>query len=242
MLLQLNFVHSFLCLPYVYQIIYLVFLGEIKLNLLHKISITFIIKHNINRGMKKQITSTGMSAGSKYLSDQLLEARQQRALLRKSLRHQIPCLQITMNVPGSNKKIWPIENVFFISLTLLQEFMQKQGRTLMLLHIEREPENLAILSAGNNAKELKILALEFEKNFILSPLLDIDVFSENDQKLFRQSFGYPPRRCFVCLGAAKVCAAKQTHTYSQIYEVILEMYRNYKFYDFFYKNQENTLI
>lgn len=187
----------------------------------------------MNRAInKKQIASTDISAESKYLSCQLLEARRQRASLRKSLRHRIPCLQITMNVPGPNKNIWPIENVFFIGLTLIQKFLQKKGRTVRVLHLEREPENLAILSAGNNANELKLLTLEFEKKNILSPLLDIDVFSENDQKLLRQSFGYPPRRCFVCLGAAKVCAAKQTHTYSQIHEAILGMYRNSGFSDF----------
>ena len=69
-----------------------------------------------------------------------------------------------------------------------------------------------LLSAGG--EKLKRYCVEIEESLPNGRLLDIDITSRIP--VGRKELGLPPRRCFICSGAAAECVAMQRHSREEI--------------------------
>lgn len=145
----------------------------------------------------------------------ILEAREQRALLKSQLALKgLPCLSLSLNVPGFPKSN-PVTKAFFsLCLTDLKYFLKAH---LIEIHPRETIERcdaagdffLASLSKGmNTLPELKQLFENFEESHPLGRFIDLDL---NDELGNTVSSG-KSKLCFYCLEKPAIeCRRENAH-------------------------------
>ena len=160
-------------------------------------------------------------AGTEISLEQLLSAREARALLQQQLLAQYgqPLLCVTLTAVGGVKKNALLDYVFTKTLeNLTALFMQ--------LNITPTKEIIRPLVTGHEAffvlpidgRALKAATIELEESIPLARLWDLDVFDAKGHLLSRADFALPPRACLVCGNEAKICARTRKHAVDEIVE------------------------
>lgn len=148
------------------------------------------------------------SAASAILHDRerLGELRQARYPAAGSL------LQLTVNIPGPDKRLAAAYELFDLCIEALQEALASAACAVFTLErLDLMVGPVAYLQAGAEAEALKSWCLSLEREHPLSPYWDMDVYRPSGQAVGRRELGAPSRRCYLCSQPAKVCGALRRH-------------------------------
>lgn len=144
---------------------------------------------------------------------QMLDARERRAALQKSLinTYKTPLVCFTMNIAGPIKTSPLIERAFFEGVEVLQNKLPSQN----ILHCEIDVSVTgcqAMFCVSMDAQKLKTICTDIEDSCSLGRLFDMDVLDTGGAKLSRDTL----RRCIVCGASGRECAAGRLHTVPQL--------------------------
>lgn len=162
-----------------------------------------------------------------YTAEELLEAREQRAVLIESLikRYNTPLLVMRVNYPGLKK-------TNAVTVTLINEM------SLLICTILNDKAKGTLLTQGADGPAfyaaidedvwaLKTLAIKFEESHSLGRCLDLDVYDRSGYSISRQELGFPRRKCYLCEDYAHHCVRARRHSESEVIEYIEERFRKY---------------
>lgn len=79
----------------------------------------------------------------------------------------------------------------------------------------------------HGAAEVKRAACLVEDTHPLGRLFDLDVLDQTGQKLSREAFGMPPRKCLLCGEEASLCARSRRHSVEELRQRTAEMLSEY---------------
>ncbi len=155
--------------------------------------------------------------------DDLLKLKNRLGLIRADSCKGDICLQLTVNIPGNNKLVYPAQQLFDEGQTLLSDYLNKKTISHDLLWLKEGPPFLvAIYKIDYPADKLKILLLKKELTSRLGPYLDYDVYNKDGKKLYRKDFDFHARKCIICDNPAYLCAFKQKHNAKDLIQKIEE--------------------
>lgn len=157
----------------------------------------------------------------------VLEFKEKLSYLRKQLiRNSKSLLQITVNIPGSNKLIYPAIQLFDLSIKQVIDYFKLDINSIKYINYTN-PMLLCIIVCDVYPITLKSELLELEDLNSLGKYWDFDVFAPNLSKISRADLNYPQRKCFLCGLPAKVCSANQTHPIINLIEDMVNAYNKY---------------
>lgn len=145
--------------------------------------------------------------------EELLVAKEARALRRERLRAEYPgtCVSLSVNIPGAEKDSPRIRALF-------RHALERIGRALPVVasqtaHGKAGPH--AVLAVEGGSAAVKDIACRLETENEYDRLLDIDVYDASGAAVSSPSRG-PGRACFVCGGLAVACMREKRHTPPEI--------------------------
>ena len=144
---------------------------------------------------------------------QMLDARERRAALQKSLinTYKTPLVCFTMNIAGPIKTSPLIERAFFEGIEILESNLSPKS----ILHREIDVSVTgcqAMFCVSMDAQKLKTICTAIEESCPLGRLFDMDVLDTGGAKLSRDTL----RSCIVCGASGRECAAGRLHTVPQL--------------------------
>ena len=156
---------------------------------------------------------------------QILEAREKRAELQKSLisEYKTTLICFTMNIAGPEKLSPLIERAFSEGISLLKERLAGS-----IVHSET---NIAVAGCeamfcvSMSAQQVKAICTEIEDRHPLGRLFDMDVLDKKGEKLSRRDL----RGCIVCGKKGRECAAGRLHSVQELKTVTNKMIADYFF-------------
>lgn len=155
---------------------------------------------------------------------EILDAREKRVQMQRTLlsSYNTPLICFSMNIAGPVKTSPEIERAFFEGKRLLEcalsDFCVKHTFT------DVSPTGCqAMYCVDADATELKRICVEIEEASRLGRLFDMDVLTQDGEKLERQN----QRKCLVCGKAGRECAASRAHSVECLQKVSAEIIREY---------------
>lgn len=158
--------------------------------------------------------------GKEISLEQLLEARENRALLQQKSLQQYgqTLLSLTLLAAGGVKKNALLDYVFeqaLKHLAILFQQLQICPTTEFIRPLETGHEALFVLPI--DAKQLKQATIILEDSTPLARLWDIDIIDPQGKLLSRTEFSIAPRACLICDDNAKNCTRARKHSLNEIY-------------------------
>ena len=127
-------------------------------------------------------------------------------------------LSFGMNIPGAVKQTPLIRSGFLFGKERLTELLHREDYALLMTHeLRRVSGDSWLCLVGAPPEAVKRLAVSLEDSEALARLFDIDVLNCEGQKLSREDFSLPPRRCLLCEEAAVVCARSRAHSVEALF-------------------------
>ena len=159
--------------------------------------------------------------------EDVLRAREERVMHQQDMlkRHHRPLVCFTMNIAGPVKVNEETAYAFRVGSVRLLEGLKTMGFDVL----EKQDISSAagygiILSVNAPAGAVKKLCVSLEELDPLGRLFDMDVISENGEKLDRDH----ERCCLVCGQAGRGCASRRIHSVEQIQQVTWQMIRDHR--------------
>ena len=146
---------------------------------------------------------------------QVLEARERRVQAQQRLlvRHSLPLISFTMNIPGPVKDSPLIRRGFDEGLRLLTEVLASRGIPVLSPAETRAVTGCEFLCAADaGAAVLKALCEAIEDKTPMGRLFDLDVIGTDGQKLERAK----ERRCLICGAPGRSCASRRLHSLEEL--------------------------
>ncbi len=146
--------------------------------------------------------------------EEMMAARDQRFLRQKKLQQKGRTLIcFTLNIAGPIKTSPLIKKAFQEGALLLQNQLKAAGISCLYSEIhDRNSGPEGYFCCNGNPADIKQLMIALEDQNELTRLFDLDVLSPQGDKLSRQEFNLPPRRCLLCENEAAVCARSRRHS------------------------------
>jgi holo-ACP synthase CitX len=165
------------------------------------------------------VTDSGLQA--------ILDGREARWLRRRELCGQGALLTLVMNVPGPEKNL-PLWNEAHHRVT---NFLKTDlgDRTRFFERRESPAGAESHFVTEMSASELKRYAVLLEESHPIGRLLDLDVMDAQGNVMDRNALDLPPRRCFCCGKAARICSRAGTHSLEELLcraEALLKAWQN----------------
>lgn len=134
-------------------------------------------------------------------------------------------IQISPNIPGTEKKIFPAKEIFSIGVDTIKNTLNYMKFAIIFYkEIEQCPFYISFFVVLANSHQLKKLCADLEEDEPLGRFWDIDVYKGSGEKLSRQIINYKERSCFLCSNPAKVCSFMKYHSYSELLDFIQKEY------------------
>ncbi len=153
---------------------------------------------------------------------EILDAREERWIYSRELlsKYGQSLVTISLNIPGENK----LSPRYVDGHSLIVEDFTKllKTRSYKLIHKEVNltmdgPE--AFLIVAGPARDLKILAIEFEDKHPLGRIGDLDVESP-EGALSRRDFNIAERSCLLCSNSARTCIVSRNHRLEDLIDMV----------------------
>ena len=159
--------------------------------------------------------------------EDVLRAREERVMHQQDMlkRHHRPLVCFTMNIAGPVKVNEETAYAFRVGSVRLLEGLKTMGFDVL----EKQDISTAagygiILSVNAPSGAVKKLCVSLEELDPLGRLFDMDVISENGEKLDRDH----ERCCLVCGQAGRGCASRRIHSVEQIQQVTWNLIRDHR--------------
>lgn len=182
--------------------------------------------------MHNQFISFFSLDGNEISLEELLEAREKRALLQQQSlqKYGQTLLSLTLLAAGGVKKNELLDYVFeqaLNHLAILFQQLQIHPTAEFIRPLETGHEALFVLPI--DAKQLKKATIVLEDSFPLARLWDIDVIDPQGRLLSRTEFAIAPRPCLICEDNAKNCARARKHSLNEIYAEMQQRVQTFYF-------------
>lgn len=153
-------------------------------------------------------------AAEKVTLEEMLEARERRALRQKEQlgRFPMPLICFTLNLAGPVKSFPLARRAFDEGESLIFRQLKRQGisvRSIRRFH--EKTGSCGLYSADGEAREIKALLCAIEENSPVGRLFDLDVLGADGRRISREDLGMGPRRCLICGEEAHACARSRAH-------------------------------
>ena len=145
---------------------------------------------------------------------EMLAARDHRVELQQEFiaRFHHPVICFMLNIPGPHKVG---EDVYWAFETGLQCIEHSLAQNDIRIEAEKKEAEVTgyvyYASVDAEAIRVKELMCLIEDADRLGRIFDIDVIRKDGQKVSREEFGMPPRKCLMCEEEAHLCARNRTH-------------------------------
>jgi holo-ACP synthase CitX len=157
----------------------------------------------------------------------ILEFKAQFSIIRKGIISNSKCLlQITANIPGPDKHIYPAKQLFDLSINNVLNYCKLKPENIRYINYDT-PIMLCVICCEYDPKKLKLSLLNLEEMIPISKYWDFDVFASNLELIKRTDLNYSLRRCFICELPAKVCSANQTHPINILIDNMIMEYNKF---------------
>ena len=156
---------------------------------------------------------------------EMLAARDHRVEQQRDFiaRFHHPVICFMLNIPGTHKVGEDFYWAFETGLQRIGHSLDQNG-----IRIEAEEKDVEVTgyvyyaSVDAEAIRVKELMCLIEDADRLGRIFDIDVIQKDGQKVSREEFGMPPRKCLMCEEEAHLCARNRTHA---VPEMVAEIHR-----------------
>ncbi len=152
--------------------------------------------------------------------DRVLSGREARARLQKHIFNSAALvMQVSLNIPGYPKELSGSRTlVDVVGFRLSEKIRNNPGQILSWWMLENGAGPALLFAVqGVVPEKVKKEAMVLEETPSWGAVLDIDVLLP-EGALSRASFGFPPRRCFLCGHPAKECARTGRHGIQELRE------------------------
>lgn len=153
------------------------------------------------------------------LLTEILDAREQRALVQQSLLRQyaVPVISFSMNIPGPVKDTPLIRRAFSEGRARLADALRAAGLAVLHREEKREKTGCELLWAVDaGAEQLKALCQGIEQRDRLGRLFDMDVIDRSGKKIDRAV----PRCCIICGRPGPACASRRVHSVPELQQAV----------------------
>lgn len=138
-------------------------------------------------------------------------------------------VSVSFNIPGDIKNNTDIARGFNKAIADLKHYLESSGLRITLneqFSKPTGPEGYFLIDSteGTNIKQS---CIDYEKDYQIGRLLDIDVYQLADNQLQlidRALLEQEPRLCYICAQPAKECARNQTHSIEDLRAKINEIF------------------
>ena len=150
--------------------------------------------------------------------DERVHAQNEMLAAAASFPAPTALLSFGMNIPGAVKQTPLIRSGFLFGKERLTELLHREDYALLRTReLRRVSGDSWLCLIGAPPEAVKRLAVALEDSEPLARLFDIDVLNCEGQKLSREDFSLPPRRCLLCEEAAVVCARSRAHSVEALF-------------------------
>lgn len=163
--------------------------------------------------------------GLKVTMNDMLEARENRAMIQNKLLHEYPenvLICLTLNIPGSVKNVAIMQKVFEL---INEEVIESVGKMKIRFSefYNRKTGSELFISLSGDPNEIKQKMIEIENTHAFGRIADLDVLYLVDNKTVvtsRKDYCIPARKCYLCGNDAKVCGRSKKHSIDEIQQAI----------------------
>ena len=183
-------------------------------------------------------TYINYEAVNKILNDREYRVEYQKKLMGNYAENNYTLVTIRINYPGIEKS-----NVLtdFMVNTILEDIETYNFKHIIYNEKYKNGEGLiGHFIIDEDSLKVKKNMIEVEENHILGRCVDIDVYGNDNGKLYgvsRSDLGLQPRKCFICQEEARICSRMQKHSLKDINDFFINRYEKY----ILYRNEKNKL-
>ncbi len=161
----------------------------------------------------------------------ILNARDTRYKLRKTYSGKNKLgISLTLNIPGYPKSDRHINTLFDI---VLNDLIIHLKANRVIIDLENSTKRVddagdffigSILSNNHNVYEIKDLCEEFEDNFFIPRIVDVDITDESCNNISSKK----EKKCYICKDVPAVeCMRENRHTKKQLRDYLFEQINSY---------------
>ncbi|GKT02891.1 citrate lyase holo-[acyl-carrier protein] synthase [Furfurilactobacillus sp. WILCCON 0119] len=161
----------------------------------------------------------------------VLANRDERVALQQELAARYPgktVVAIKLNIPGPIKNNQQLGRLFDTGLNQWRSRVTGAGLAVIdSVSWDKPTGREQFYVIDGKGDQLKHLAVEFEDQYEVGRLFDVDVLMALDghlRALSRTNFGLPVRQCLLCERPAKDCARSRRHSVEDLQEAISTTY------------------
>ncbi len=173
---------------------------------------------------------------NKYLSnnditlENILFSRDLRVEKENQLLKEYNCslIVLTLNIAGSNKVFELSKKTFYEGARLIEDKLIFHNLKIKYQEINKSKcgyEKYYLIECDSML--LKKYCCEIEESLKIGRLFDIDVISNNREKISREVIGYNQRKCIICNNDIYQCRRLKLHSIDQILEKQIDVMLDY---------------
>ena len=159
----------------------------------------------------------------------ILAAREERVSRQQELirEYGVPCVTLTLNIPGPDKNRPEYRVVFRAGLRRLHAALSEVFTILFEGENSRFSGPEAMFAVRGDSFEIKKCSAAIEETHPLGRLFDIDVKGVDLRTVSRTEIGMQTRKCLLCPEAACDCIVSKKHNMEDVLETIADMINAY---------------
>ncbi len=149
--------------------------------------------------------------------EQMLSAREARQARLNAALSRTPLVSFTMNIAGPEKNSPLIRRAFLAGCRRLEDAFAAHSITITCLEkIDAVTGCEALYAVASCPLTAKALCAVCEDADELGRLFDMDVIDADGRRLSREEIGLRERGCMICGAPGRGCAARRTHSVTQL--------------------------
>ena len=167
----------------------------------------------------------------KRLFMEILQSREDRRDTQLDLlkKYKSSIISFTLNTPGIVKDNEMYRSIHKEGYSEIKNLLTKNNITILYQkETNKSTGSEGYIVVNFDALELKKILIELEENHPLGRIFDIDVFGNNHNQISRSDLGLNSRSCLLCSKDARICAKEKNHTYEDLYNGIVTLWKDYK--------------
>lgn len=162
-----------------------------------------------------------------YSAEDILLERERRIEYQEKLlqKYKMPILVIRVNYPGVNKDNSVSQGIAKVMEgEICEKFLDSIHNKIITTTAEGP---LIIISIKEDARDIKLMAMEIEESHTLGRCVDIDVYDESGIGISRGDFGLGMRKCYLCHDIAHNCVRSKKHSSNEVEGFIKNKFEEY---------------
>ena len=150
---------------------------------------------------------------------------QQRRLIKK---HGFSLVSYTLNIAGPVKRFPLGDRCFFAGKQEIEYSLQfMKAKIAECIFIDSDTGLECIWAVNADALTLKSVFSELEESHPLGRLFDIDIITNEGEKIPRSAVFLSERGCFICGSSGSGCARNRTHSNEELFSYIYSTISDY---------------